>query len=1053
MFSLSRSPSPRGRRQHRLGRLVGLVGVAVTAAAVSVLAAPAPSEAVAPKQAPMTTPWTTTAVANIGNPLPEYPRPQMTRADWQSLNGEWQFANASAGQAPPVNQTLAERINVPYPIESALSGIQRHQDRMWYRRTFTVPTAWNGRHTLLNFGAVDQQATVYINGIQVGSHVGGYDGFQFDITANLHSGSNEIIVGVYDPTDTGSGASGKQRLQPGGISYTATSGIWQTVWLEPANAAHITRLDMTPDVAGQALNVVVRGAGISGQAVQVTATQPDGAAVATATGSIDATIRVPIANPHLWSPDDPYLYNISVALTGTGGGDSVGGYFGMRSIGLKNIDGVTRIVLNGNFVFENGMLDQGFWPDGIYTAPTDDALKSDIQQQKNWGFNMIRKHIKVEPQRWYYWADKLGMLVWQDMPAMVNAPNAAAQTQWLTEYHNLVNQHLSSPSIVMWIDQNEGWGTFDPAGVANTVKGWDPSRLVDNMSGVNCCGSPDGGNGDVWDYHTYTGPDSPPPTGARANVLGEYGGLGLIVSGHEYQVGHGFGYEMEPDSATLTNRFLGMQKSLNALMTYKGLNAAVYTEPYDVETESNGFMTYDRQVVKVDANAVRAANQQLIAASKNLGAQRVSLPINASVSIQSTGSPDRYIRHQGGVAVTSSINGASSDLDKQDATFTIRPGLAHGSCVSFESRNYPGSFLRQNNGQVIRAVSDGTSAFAGDATFCPIPGNSGSGTSFLAWRQPSKFLRLYNGAVWVGQDGAGNNPAGQDTTGNFMQDTSWNIVAPWTSGNATATVVATGNVRSGLAGKCLDVPAANNSNGTPATLYDCNTTGAQQWSAYTDGSLRALGKCLDVYGAGTANSTKVQIWDCNGGSNQQWQPYDGAYRNPVSDRCLDVPNATTTNGTALALWDCNGGAHQAWTTPGFTATQTSAGPIRSAVAGKCIDVQAGNSASGTPVQLYDCNGTAAQQWAAYTDHSLRALGKCLQSVGAQTAGGTKLQITDCSGTQAQQWVQTNGSYQNTASSRCIDDPGGTANNGTQLQIYDCNGSPAQKWSQPGGTAP
>ena len=1032
-----------------------MMGVVVTASAASVTVVATVSHAVSPKTAPLTTPWTAAATANIANPLPEYPRPQMTRGEWQSLNGEWQFGNASAGQAPPVNQTLAERINVPYPVESALSGIKRRQDRMWYRRVFTVPASWNGRHTLLNFGAVDQQATVWVNGTQVGSHTGGYDAFQFDITSNLRSGSNEIIVGVYDPTDSGSGAHGKQRNNPGGITYTATSGIWQTVWLEPANAARISSLEMTPDVPGQALNVVVRGAGTSGQGVQITAREPNGGpVVGTATGSVGPPIRVPVPNAHLWTPDDPYLYDITVALTGTGGGDSVGGYFGMRSIGLKTIDGVSRIVLNGNFVFQSGMLDQGFWPDGIYTAPTDDALRFDIQQQKSWGFNMIRKHIKVEPQRWFYWADKLGMLVWQDMPSMNSASSASVRTQWLNEFHSIVIQHLNSPSVIMWVDQNEGWGQFDPAGVANTVKGWDPSRLVNNMSGINCCGSHDGGNGDLADYHTYPGPDSAPAGGQRANVLGEYGGLGLIVSGHEYQPGRGFGHEMQPDGTALTNRFVGMAKSLGALMVHRGLNAAVYTQPTDVEDEANGFMTYDRQVVKVNSAAVRAANQQLIGASQELGRLRVSLPTNSTVSLRATtaGSTNLSIRHQGGAAVASPIDAGSSDLEKQDATFTVRPGLENGSCVSFESYNYPGEWLRQLKGRVIRAASDGSSVFAGDATFCPVAGNSGSGVSFASWSQPGKFLRLYNGTVWISTNGGGKSQAAQDTAANYVTDTTWTVGAPWASGVATARASATGPVRSGLAGKCLDARAGNSANGTPVQSYDCNGSAAQQWTSYTDGSLRILGKCLDATGAGTANGTAVTLWDCHGGSNQQWQPHDGAYRNPISGRCLDIPGANTANGVQVALWNCNFGNQQTWSTPGFVATATRSGAIRSGMGNYCLDVAGGNNANGTPVVLWGCSGGSNQTWTAYTDGSLRALGKCLQPVGGGTASGTPLEISDCGGSQGQRWLPTDGdSYLNPVSGLCIDSPAGATDNGTRPALFGCWGHASnQQWTQPGG---
>lgn len=767
-------------RRRQTGLLVAfLLVVASVASAVSLATA---GRAATPKTPPMTTPWTAAATAAIGSPLPDYPRPQMTRSEWQSLNGEWEFGNAAAGQSPPVNQTLGERVNVPYPIESALSGIQRHQDRMWYRRTFTVPTTWNGRRTILNFGAVDQQATVYINGANFGTHNGGYDGFQHDITGSVRAGSNEIIVGVFDPTDAGTGAVGKQRNSPGGIMYTPTSGIWQTVWIEPANFARITRLDMTPDVPGQALNVVVRGAGIGGQGVQVTAFLPNGgASVGSGTGTIDGNIRVAVPNPHLWNPEDPFLYDVRVTLTGTGGGDAVSGYFGMRSIGLASINGVTRIALNGNFVFQTGMLDQGFWPDGLYTAPTDDALKFDIQKQKDFGFNMIRKHIKVEPARWFYWADRLGMLVWQDMPAMANVPPVGApRTQWELEFREMVDEHRSSPAVIMWVDQNEGWGQYDQARIATLVKSWDPSRLVNNMSGVNCCGAVDGGNGDVKDWHYYVGPESP-GSSARAAVLGEYGGLSIRIAGHEWSPGNGFGYEDQPNTTALTNRYLGLVKSTKGLMVYKGLNAAVYTEPTDVENEVNGFMTYDRQIIKVDQNAVRAANLDLIAASRNLGAQQVGMPVNQNRSIQVTtpGFTNRFVRHQNALGFTSVIDGASSPGDKADATFTIRPGLANGACTSFESRNFPGRFLRHAASRVSNDQNDNSALFAGDATFCAIPGNSGTGVSFMSWNYPMKFLRHINAEVWIAQDGGGITPAVQDNQSSYMQDTSWNVAAPW----------------------------------------------------------------------------------------------------------------------------------------------------------------------------------------------------------------------------------------------------------------------------------
>ncbi len=553
------------------------------------------------------------------NALPEYPRPQMVRPDWQNLNGVWQFAAATDSQAVPINQNLAERVLVPFPIESALSGIQRHEDRMWYRRTFTVPNTWSGRHVQLNFGAVDWQATVYVNGKQVGTHQGGYGAFSFDITAQLHGGANELIVGVYDPTDSGGQPVGKQRNKPKDIFYTSSSGIWQTVWLEPTPMVHITRLDMTPDLPGQVLRLIVHAEGSGGQTVQATALD-GGVEVGHATGTTDTELRIPVAQPKLWSPEQPFLYDLKVSLTnGATVVDGVTSYFGMRSIGVARIGTALRPVLNNHFVFEIGTLDQGFWPDGIYTAPTDEALRFDIQKTKDLGFNLIRKHTKVEPQRWYYWADKLGLLVWQDMPAMkLEAPAPTAKQEFEAELREMIDEHRSAPSIIMWVPFNEGWGEYDPRRIADQIKQWDPSRLVDNNSGVNCCGSTDGGNGDVVDWHVYVGPETPLPSVVRASVLGEFGGLGLQVAGHVWQPGVHFSYHDEPDAVADSQHYVQLITTVESLMSGLGLNAAVYTQITDVETELNGLYTYDRAVLKPDANAVRTANQQLIDASKKL---------------------------------------------------------------------------------------------------------------------------------------------------------------------------------------------------------------------------------------------------------------------------------------------------------------------------------------------------------------------------------------------------------------------------------------------------
>jgi hypothetical protein len=551
------------------------------------------------------------------NPLPEYPRPQMTRDQWRSLNGTWQFAAAEEGDAPPVGRSLSERIVVPYPVESALSGITRGEDRMWYRRTFTVPEGWRvggGQRLLLHLDAVDWQSTVYVNGRQVATHKGGYDRFSVDVTDALRpNGPQELIVGVYDPTDLNGQAVGKQRKEAGGIFYTPASGIWRSVWLEPVAAAHLTAVHTTPDVAGEALKVTPEAQDAAGATAVVTARDGD-RVVGRVSGRVGTELRLPVPRPKLWSPDHPFLYDLDVTLTDARGRklDKVGSYFGMRTIGVETVDGSRRMVLNGQPVFQLGPLDQGFWPDGIYTAPTDSALRYDLEQTKRLGFNAVRKHVKVEPDRWYYWADRLGLLVWQDMPAMFGTADAAEKTQYESELRTLVDQHRDHPSIVMWVPFNEGWGQYDQARIADTVKRWDPSRLVDNMSGINCCGAVDGGNGDVTDFHIYPGPGTPgAPTATRASVLGEYGGLGLPVIGHTWS-GGGWGYAVEPDPKALTDHYVQMTGRLRELRSCNGLSAAVYTQTTDVETELNGLMTYDRAVTKPDIERVRAANQAVI---------------------------------------------------------------------------------------------------------------------------------------------------------------------------------------------------------------------------------------------------------------------------------------------------------------------------------------------------------------------------------------------------------------------------------------------------------
>ncbi|MFC0544097.1 LamG-like jellyroll fold domain-containing protein [Kutzneria chonburiensis] len=588
-------------------------------AALSVFAQPAaaaPDSGWHRQQPPLSTPWTDQVGPD--NALPEYPRPQLVRQDWRSLNGVWQF-----GTTPPAGHSLPERILVPYPVESALSGIMRHESTMWYRRTFTVPESWHGQRVVLNFGAVDYQATVSVNGHELATHKGGYDAFSVDVTDALtRHGDQELVVGVVDPTEDGGQPIGKQRAHPvNSILYTPSSGIWQSVWLEPVPKTHVTALDAVPDLATNSLQLTVHTAGMMGSRVEVTAGD-HGRVVARTTGRADTQLSIPIKQPHLWSPDDPFLYDLTVRV----GDDRVTSYFGMRSISIgKGADGKLRTLLNGRFVFSLGTLDQGFWPDGIYTAPTDSALRFDLAEQKSLGFNTVRKHIKVEPDRWYYWADKLGLMVWQDMPAMnvdfgpsvpsTPRPTPAAEQQFMVELHSMVDQHVSHPSIVEWVPFNEGWGEFSPAAVTDQVKAWDPSRLVNNNSGLNCCYSFDGGNGDVYDNHAYVGPGNPIPSDTRAAVDGEFGGLGLIAPGHEWQPGHGGSYEMEPDKATLTSRYVELLNKVKDCEVKCGLSAAIYTQATDVENEVNGLFTYDRKVLKPDQAQVRAVNKAVIAAS------------------------------------------------------------------------------------------------------------------------------------------------------------------------------------------------------------------------------------------------------------------------------------------------------------------------------------------------------------------------------------------------------------------------------------------------------
>lgn len=542
------------------------------------------------------------------NVLPEYPRPQMVRPRWQNLNGLWQFGVAEEGEAPPIGRELPERILVPYPVESALSGVGRHHDRVWYRRTFRVPAASDER-VLLHFGAVDWQADVYVNGRTIGSHRGGYDGFTFDVTDVLRpSGEQELVVGVYDPTNRGEQPRGKQREGGGRIWYTPVTGIWQTVWLEPVPAARIGRLVLMPEVEAEALRLTVEGAGASPGDRIVAVAMADGREVGRAEGVAGSELRIPVPDPRLWSPEDPFLYDLRVSL-GRGGeeADVVESYFGMRTVSLgKHEDGTTRIFLNGEPVFQVGPLDQGWWPDGLYTAPTDEALRYDLEVTKQLGFNMTRKHLKVESARWYYWADKLGVPIWQDMPNGGNG-TPEARRQFEIELREVIKEFRSHPSIIVWIPFNEGWGQYGTRRITEMVREMDPSRLVVDASGWQHTGA-----GDLIDVHRYPGPQAVEPTADRASVVGEFGGLGMVVPGHTW-AGEGWGYRGVVESRdVLTARYAELLGRMWRLRDSHGMSAGVYTQLTDIEREVNGLLTYDRAVLKIDTAGAAAINRGIV---------------------------------------------------------------------------------------------------------------------------------------------------------------------------------------------------------------------------------------------------------------------------------------------------------------------------------------------------------------------------------------------------------------------------------------------------------
>jgi len=561
---------------------------------------------------------------DVNNVLPEYPRPIMERSQWQNLNGLWNYAILPVGKQNPTS--FDGKILVPFAVESSLSGVQKRlgsENELWYQREFTVPSNWKNNRVLLHFGAVDWKADVWVNDIKVGQHTGGYAPFSFDVTPALKSGTNKLVVKVWDGTDQGYQPRGKQVNNPHGIWYTPVSGIWQTVWLEPVPEKYIENVKITPDIDKNTIGVeAFINQATASDRIEVKVMEGS-RVVATGQSINNQPVEVSMpANPRLWSPNDPFLYDLEVTVfNGSKQLDKVKSYTAMRKYSTKRDDkGIVRLQLNNKDLFQFGPLDQGWWPDGLYTAPTDEALRYDVVKTKDFGFNMIRKHVKVEPARWYMHCDQLGIIVWQDMPNGDRSPewqmreyftgaerlrSPESEANYRKEWKEIMDYLYSYPSIGVWVPFNEAWGQFKTQEIVEWTKQYDPSRLVNPASGGNHYHL-----GDMLDLHNYPHPEMYLYDGQRATVLGEYGGIGWANKEHLWEPDRNWGYVQFNSSNEVTNEYIKYAEQLKQMIR-QGFSAAVYTQTTDVEVEVNGLMTYDRAVVKIDEGRVRKVNQEI----------------------------------------------------------------------------------------------------------------------------------------------------------------------------------------------------------------------------------------------------------------------------------------------------------------------------------------------------------------------------------------------------------------------------------------------------------